>query len=216
MCHSNNQIRNIKQQVTDDSTWKGERELFGNALVIPSKIWNQRLSDCESDTSTTWSEKSIGGFTILFAASTTRTNENHNDSNKTLQRRERKDLAPQEILISSIPEALDFVNSLLKSWGQVKSRSYVRLVTAQQVRDPLYPITMSGVPTILTFEIIGNRFCANIGRQHRSNHISFVLCVHRGVWYQRCHDHECRHFRSRETEIPFDVVEATLVRLMSL
>ena len=209
-------IQNIKQ-VTDDSTWKGERELFGNALVIPSKIWNRRPFDCE-ESDTTWSEKNVGGFTILFAASTTRMNENHNDNNinKTSQRRERKDLAPQEIPVSSIPEALDFVNSLLKSWGKVKSSSYVRLVTAQQVRDPLYPITMSGVPTILTFEIIGNRLCANIGRQHRSNHISFVLCVHRGVWYQRCHDYDCRHFRSRETEIPFDVVEATLVRLMSL
>ena len=184
--------------------------------MIPSKIWNQRLRDCECDTST-WCEKNVGAFTILFSASTTRTNENQKNNNtKTLQRRERKDLAPQEISISSIPEALEFVNSLLKSWGKNSRSSYVRLVTAQQARDPLYPVTMSGVPTILTFEIIGNRYCANIGRQHRSNHISFVLCVHRGVWYQRCHDFDCRHFRSRETEIPFDVVESTLVLLMSL
>ena len=55
-------IQNIKQ-VTDDSTWKGERELFGNALVIPSKIWNRRPFDCE-ESDPTWSEKNVGGFTI--------------------------------------------------------------------------------------------------------------------------------------------------------
>ena len=174
----------------------------------------RRPFDCE-ESDTTW--RKMWRITIrLLHPQQERTRITTTTTQTRRHNEERKDLAPQEIPVSSIPEALDFVDSLLKSWGKVKSSSYVRLVTAQQVRDPLYPITMSGVPTILTFEIIGNRFCANIGRQHRSNHISFVLCVHRGVWYQRCHDYDCRHFRSRETEIPFDVVEATLVRLMSL
>ena len=188
-------------------------------------MWKHNNKDEDHVETTMWCTKKKQDMTILYApcnnSKKIKATKNDDENKMSLRNNSRKELAPREIEISIIPEAVEFVmNSVLKSWGTADKKthhlSYIRIVTAQQVRDPLYPVTMSGVPTVLVFEVVGNRFCARIGRHHRSNNISFVLCVHRGVWYQRCHDYDCRHFRSRESKIPFDVVESTLVRLLSL
>ena len=43
-----------------------------------------------------------------------------------------------------------------------------------------------------------NRFCLCKGASHKSNNIYLVVNVSRGIWYQKCHDVECRAFRSME------------------
>ena len=42
----------------------------------------------------------------------------------------------------------------------------------------------------------GGHFCENVGRNHRSNYIFFVINFSDGVFCQKCHDPECRDFRS--------------------
>ncbi len=39
-----------------------------------------------------------------------------------------------------------------------------------------------------------SRFCANIGRCHKSNHVYFIVSA-RGTAYQLCHDPDCKGFR---------------------
>ena len=53
-----------------------------------------------------------------------------------------------------------------------------------------------------TFEITGTyRFCENLGRHHRKNHIYFVVHPVRNTYYQKCHDVECLDYRSRSQPI---------------
>ena len=50
----------------------------------------------------------------------------------------------------------------------------------------------------------GNRWCGNVGRQHKSNGVMYVVNLATGIFYQKCHDHECRaaHYRSDGRPLP--------------
>ena len=45
-----------------------------------------------------------------------------------------------------------------------------------------------------TFSVLGNRFCERIGRQHKSNHIYFVVHWTRHEFRQGCFDPDCRDY----------------------
>lgn len=71
----------------------------------------------------------------------------------------------------------------------------------------------------IVYNIGGNRFCHNIGRAHKSNHIQMVVDLHRGVYYQQCLDMQCRNFRSEVWELPpqlADIARAAIVSEHSL
>ena len=44
--------------------------------------------------------------------------------------------------------------------------------------------------------VIGNRYCLNIGREHRSNGIFFSIDLKAQTFKQLCHDPNCNRFRS--------------------
>ena len=46
--------------------------------------------------------------------------------------------------------------------------------------------------TIIHITITGNRYCLNIGREHRSNGIYFVVNERANVYHQKCFDYSCR------------------------
>eukprot|EP00057_Strongylocentrotus_purpuratus_P031763 XP_785583.2 PREDICTED: DNA-directed primase/polymerase protein [Strongylocentrotus purpuratus] len=45
---------------------------------------------------------------------------------------------------------------------------------------------------LLVYDVVKNRWCENIGRQHKSNNIMILVDLRRGVYYQKCHDPTCR------------------------
>ncbi|XP_028327775.1 DNA-directed primase/polymerase protein isoform X2 [Gouania willdenowi] len=49
---------------------------------------------------------------------------------------------------------------------------------------------------LLVYDIAKNRWCENVGRPHKSNNIMIIVDFKDEVWYQKCHDPECRNFRS--------------------
>ncbi|XP_067130692.1 DNA-directed primase/polymerase protein-like [Centruroides vittatus] len=58
---------------------------------------------------------------------------------------------------------------------------------------------------------IGNyRYCENIGRHHKSNHIMFIACLKEGIYYQKCYDPKCRsqRFRSKLRKLPPETLPA--------
>ncbi|CAN6480826.1 unnamed protein product [Victoria cruziana] len=59
---------------------------------------------------------------------------------------------------------------------------------------------------LMVYNIAGNRFCERIGRQHKSNHVMYVVDFRRSCYYQKCHDPECRGYRSSMHPIPYDVI----------
>jgi DNA-directed primase/polymerase protein len=51
----------------------------------------------------------------------------------------------------------------------------------------------------------GNRWCGNIGRQHKSNRVFYVVDLVDGWWCQRCYDPDCRGYRSPLTVLPSEL-----------
>uniref|UniRef100_A0A1I7XXY9 DNA-directed primase/polymerase protein n=1 Tax=Steinernema glaseri TaxID=37863 RepID=A0A1I7XXY9_9BILA len=49
----------------------------------------------------------------------------------------------------------------------------------------------------------GSRYCFNIGREHRSNHVYWVVNIKTFKCFQKCFDPDCAGFRSFEFGLPF-------------
>ncbi|KAH8055513.1 hypothetical protein JL721_10242 [Aureococcus anophagefferens] len=55
---------------------------------------------------------------------------------------------------------------------------------------------------VLSYHLAKNRFCENVGREHRSNNIMLCVDLATSTWHQRCFDEGCRGFRSGERPLP--------------
>lgn len=67
---------------------------------------------------------------------------------------------------------------------------------------------VSRVITHLRLDTCGSRWCARIGRQHRSNNVAWHVSLARQVAWQTCYDPECRalRFASAPTTLPPELV----------
>jgi hypothetical protein len=54
----------------------------------------------------------------------------------------------------------------------------------------------------LVLNLSRNRYCGRLGRPHRSNGIFYVVDFKAGAAFQKCHDPECRGFRSEPFQLP--------------
>ena len=59
---------------------------------------------------------------------------------------------------------------------------------------------------MMIYDLDNNRWCGNIQRQHKSNHIYYVADLRTKVIYQKCHDPNCENFKSSEIPIPIEVL----------
>nr|XP_011470308.1 PREDICTED: DNA-directed primase/polymerase protein isoform X2 [Fragaria vesca subsp. vesca] len=59
---------------------------------------------------------------------------------------------------------------------------------------------------LMVYSMSRNRYCERIGRQHKSNHVIYIADLRRGVYYQKCHDPDCRGYRSPSRPIPWNIV----------
>lgn len=64
--------------------------------------------------------------------------------------------------------------------------------------------------THITFHMCKNRFCFNVGRQHKSNNVNWLADLVLGVCVQSCTDEACKGFWSQPIPIPAVVVRALL------
>lgn len=62
---------------------------------------------------------------------------------------------------------------------------------------------------ILVYGITGYRHCGNIGRWHRNNNIMIVVSTKDGTYYQKCHDPDCRSYRSNTLPLPTHLLPQT-------
>nr|XP_057928643.1 DNA-directed primase/polymerase protein [Doryrhamphus excisus] len=58
---------------------------------------------------------------------------------------------------------------------------------------------------LLVYDIAKYRWCDNVGRFHKSNNIMIVVDLKEDVWYQKCHDPECRNYRSSSYPLPQEI-----------
>ncbi|KAF5838046.1 hypothetical protein DUNSADRAFT_3480 [Dunaliella salina] len=68
----------------------------------------------------------------------------------------------------------------------------------------------------ITYTSKNTRWCANVGRQHKSNGVYWVIDLRRGTWVQRCHDPDCAGFSSHALPLPIPLWQASANRLMGL
>ncbi|XP_074519324.1 DNA-directed primase/polymerase protein [Halichoeres trimaculatus] len=58
---------------------------------------------------------------------------------------------------------------------------------------------------LIVYDIAKYRWCENVERFHKSNNIMIVVDLKEEVWYQRCHDPECKNFRSSSYPLPQEI-----------
>uniref|UniRef100_A0A3B5BKH7 DNA-directed primase/polymerase protein n=1 Tax=Stegastes partitus TaxID=144197 RepID=A0A3B5BKH7_9TELE len=66
---------------------------------------------------------------------------------------------------------------------------------------------------LLVYDIAKYRWCENVGRFHKSNNIMIVVDLKEEVWYQKCHDPDCRNFRSSSYPLPQEICVSYIITL---
>ncbi|CAH9110259.1 unnamed protein product [Cuscuta europaea] len=59
---------------------------------------------------------------------------------------------------------------------------------------------------LMVYSMSKNRYCERIQREHKSNHVMYVVDLRRGVYYQKCYDPDCRGYRSPLRPVPGNVM----------
>lgn len=59
---------------------------------------------------------------------------------------------------------------------------------------------------VVVYNISGNRFCENIMRPHKSNNVMYIVDFRTAGFYQKCHDPDCREYRSPLRPIPRNTI----------
>lgn len=54
----------------------------------------------------------------------------------------------------------------------------------------------------IVYHIVGTRYCASIGREHKSNNIKYVVNIPNGTYYQSCFDPDCAQSRLPPDTLP--------------
>lgn len=58
----------------------------------------------------------------------------------------------------------------------------------------------------IRYQLVGNRFCQNIGRQHKSNGIMLEVDFLLSTLTQLCFDSDCKNFRSDPIHVPLNIL----------
>ncbi|KAI8828364.1 hypothetical protein BJ741DRAFT_713673 [Chytriomyces cf. hyalinus JEL632] len=74
--------------------------------------------------------------------------------------------------------------------------------TASGSKPTIKSVSSFSQDKILFYSVAGNRYCFNVQREHKSNGVYYVVDLKRGSFNQRCHDPECKHFISRDVDLP--------------
>ncbi|KAL1206731.1 hypothetical protein V5N11_027289 [Cardamine amara subsp. amara] len=56
--------------------------------------------------------------------------------------------------------------------------------------------------SLIVYSMLRNRYCERIGREHKSNHVMYIVDLRRGIYYQKCYDPDCRDYRSPLRPVP--------------
>ncbi|XP_064601582.1 DNA-directed primase/polymerase protein-like [Liolophura sinensis] len=100
---------------------------------------------------------------------------------------------------SPYPEIDDFISGQLSQDG---------------VRGAIRHWTYFSQGELLVYDIAHYRWCDNVQRHHKSNNIMFIADLLQGVYYQKCHDPECRsqNYKSADRPLPDYVLPAYYFR----
>lgn len=98
------------------------------------------------------------------------------------------------------PQTTTTYGGASNAWAALDS--YVKRIVEPH-RGAIYTVSHSPASFTLAYAIKGGyRYCARIGRHHRSNNVILVADLRCGTMHQRCFDPDCRGYRSEPWKIP--------------
>ncbi|KAF3335584.1 DNA-directed primase/polymerase protein [Carex littledalei] len=60
---------------------------------------------------------------------------------------------------------------------------------------------------LMIYSMLKSRYCERIGREHKSNHVMFIVDFQKGGYYQKCYDPDCRGcYKSPLRPLPWDII----------
>lgn len=59
---------------------------------------------------------------------------------------------------------------------------------------------------LMIYSMSRSRYCEHIGREHKSNHVMYIVDFQRAAYYQKCYDPDCQGYRSPMRHVPWDVM----------
>ncbi|KAL6611294.1 hypothetical protein ACP70R_039222 [Stipagrostis hirtigluma subsp. patula] len=59
---------------------------------------------------------------------------------------------------------------------------------------------------LMVYSMLRSRYCERIEREHKSNHVMYIVDFQRAAYYQKCYDPDCRGYRSQLRPVPRDVM----------
>ena len=100
--------------------------------------------------------------------------------------------------------------------GQEQEQQQQQQQQQQQRPSSNPPPATTTTTTTLVLSLRHGRFCGGVGRPHRSNGVYYVVDLRGGTFRQRCHDPECRGYRSPAAPLPGDVARAAALFALTL
>ncbi|KAK9994593.1 hypothetical protein SO802_024296 [Lithocarpus litseifolius] len=167
-----------------------EEEMFMASLICNMDADCEKLLVCKMDLDCV--------KTLLFE-----TEENHNIGNYYS--------APQEFALSACTSDLTTTYFLGKSPFPALDKFVEFIASIGNVSGKIQSWFWFSEYGLMVYSMSRNRYCERIGRQHKSNHVMYIVDLRRAVYYQKCHDPDCRGYRSPSRPIPIDIIPDPLV-----
>ncbi|XP_008409909.1 DNA-directed primase/polymerase protein isoform X2 [Poecilia reticulata] len=117
--------------------------------------------------------------------------------------------AEENVFLASLVCNVSFTGQRILTWDAPETKE-VKSPTAQsqQGLDSNQGIrrwNYFSADQLLVYDIAKYRWCENVSRFHKSNNIMIVVDLKEEVWYQKCHDPDCRNFRSSSFPLPQEI-----------
>ncbi|TKS68266.1 DNA-directed primase/polymerase protein [Collichthys lucidus] len=105
------------------------------------------------------------------------------------------------------------LSGCLSSPHQEVDNFVLTLVEKDGIRGSIRRWNYFASEQLLVYDIAKYRWCENVKRFHKSNNIMIVVDLKEEVWYQKCHDPECRNFRSSSYPLPQEICVSYIMTL---
>ncbi|KAI3353145.1 hypothetical protein L3Q82_019701, partial [Scortum barcoo] len=114
---------------------------------------------------------------------------------------------------SAINPVADSLSGCLSSPHQEVDNFVLSVVKKDGVHGSIRRWNYFAAEQLLVYDIAKYRWCENVERFHKSNNIMIVVDLKEETWYQKCHDPECRNFRSSNHPLPQEICVSYIMTL---
>lgn len=116
-------------------------------------------------------------------------------------------------LQGSVPNKACLLSGFLSSPHQELDQFVLTLVQKDGIQGTIRRWNYFASEQLLVYDIANYRWCENVARFHKSNNILIVVDLKAEAWYQKCHDPDCRNFRSSSYPLPQEICMSYLMEL---